>query len=99
MTDAKFCDLHPDEKTALQRNVTNMWNLTMEQRYTAQSGQDTITKTKEVTIAVCHKCAMEKIFSLAKANNAMMEWQSTWWGQGADGKRKMNKEKYAGDAI
>lgn len=99
MTDAKFCDLHPDEKTALQRNINNMWNLTMEQKYESKVGDSTVMKTKMVTIAVCHKCAMEKIFSMAKANNASLEWRSEYWGQGADGKRGLKKEKYVGETI
>jgi len=94
MTDAKFCDLHPDQQTALIRDTASMWELELSQDYDAQVDNKMVTKTKMVTIHACAKCGME-LLQKAKANQASMKWRSEFWTT-KDGKRTVIREPLQG---
>jgi hypothetical protein len=94
MTDAKFCDIHPDQATSLIRVQSGQRSF-----YTLQLGYDLVEKNAEgkktrwtvqsKPMHVCAKCAMEMILKRAQALGVEPEWQDAWrLVKGNDGKYK-----------
>lgn len=94
MTDAKFCDIHPDQATSLIRVQSGQRSF-----YTLQLGFDLVEKNADgkktrwtvqsKNLHVCAKCAMDMILKRAQALGVDVEWLDAWrLVKGADGKYK-----------
>ena len=94
MTDAKFCDVHPDQATSLIRVQSGQRSF-----FTLQIGYDLVEKNKEgkktrwtvqsKPLHVCAKCATDLIFKRAQGLGVDIEYNDAFrLVKGDDGKYK-----------
>ena len=98
MTDAKFCDIHPDQASSLIRVQSGQRSF-----YTIQVSYDLIEKdsngkknrwtVQSKNLHGCPKCVMAQILDRAKGLGVDIEWQEPFrLVRGADGKyKRLNK--------
>ena len=83
MTDAKFCDVHPDQATSLIRVQSGQRSF-----YTLQIGYDLVEKNADnkktrwtidsKKLHVCAKCMTDLVLKRAQALGVEVEWQEPW---------------------
>ena len=92
MTDAKFCDVHPDQATSLIRVQSGQRSF-----FTVQVGYDLVEKGKDgkknkwtvesKALHFCAKCATELIFKRAQGLGVEIEYNDPYrLTKGDDGK-------------
>lgn len=101
MTNATFCDIHPDEKTSLIRNKSSVTTLIIQTKV-QEVGKDgkKVTWTREAQINACAQCMKDKIYTQAKALNVELEYDEYRLTRDQEGKyHRLNRSVEESEAI
>lgn len=76
MTNASFCDLHPDQATSLIRGDKSAVTTLVVQTTVKEVAQDgkKVSWTRETKLNACPKCTQDLILSRAQALGVNLEW-------------------------
>lgn len=77
MTNAQFCDIHPDQATSLIRGDKSSVTTVILQTAVKEVGADgkKVTWTRETKLHACAKCTQEQILKRAQALGVQMEYE------------------------
>lgn len=89
MTNAQFCDIHPDQATSLIRpNTGTVYTIVLQkqEKQLDKKTQKKVSWTHETKFHGCQKCIMQAILERAKGLGIEPEWDVYRLSKNEDGK-------------